>query len=230
MNIRNIIIGLVVLALVIIGGAVAFLSFSAGDGEASQDIADVAQTVDDAGTATVMTIVSDESEASFTLEEDLRGTRTTVVGVTDQVGGEIAINFDNPTASTIGTITINARTIATDNDFRNQALRSQILRSARDEYEFITFEPTSITGLPDSITIGETYTFDIIGNLTIIDTTEEVTFTTDVTIVSETEISGSASSSVIYADWGINIPNVPGVANVETDADLVINFVARTAE
>jgi len=230
MNIRNIIIGLVVLALVIIGGAVAFLSFSAGDGEASQDIADVAQTVDDAGTATVMTIVSDESEASFTLEEDLRGTRTTVVGVTDQVGGEIAINFDNPTASTIGTITINARTIATDNDFRNQALRSQILRSARDEYEFITFEPTSITGLPDSITIGETYTFDIIGNLTIIDTTEEVIFTTDVTIVSETEISGSASSSVIYADWGINIPNVPGVANVETDADLVINFVARTAE
>lgn len=230
MSVKNILIGLVILAIVIVGGGFAFLSFTAGDGEASDDISNVSQNIEDTGEATVMTIIAEESEASFTLDEDLAGVRTTVIGTTDQVGGEIALNLDNPGSATVGTITINARTLATDNNFRNQALRSQILQSADDDYEFITFEPTSINGLPDRVSIGETYTFDIVGDLTIIDTTAETTFTTEVTIVSATEISGTASSSIIYADWGITIPSVPRVANVETDADLVINFVARAGE
>ena len=82
-----------------------------------------------------------ESQATFTLQEDLRGARTTVVGATSEIGGNIMVNLTDPSASSIGTILINARTLETDNSFRNRALRSQILKSAQDAHEFIVFEP-----------------------------------------------------------------------------------------
>lgn len=228
MNLKNIVISIVVIGLLAVGSVFAYLYIAGGDGEVSQDIADVSQSIEGDGEAVVFSIVSEESEASFTLEEDLRGTRTTVVGTTNQVGGEVALNFDNPASSEVGTITINARSLQTDNNFRNQALRSDILRSANDDYEFITFEPTSLSGLPDTVEVGETYTFDIIGDLTIIDTTNEVTFNAEVTIVSESEITGSATTNVTYGDWGIPVPSAPLVANVEDNADLAIDFVARS--
>ena len=86
-------------------------------------------------------IVSDESQASFTVEEDLRGVRTTVVGATSDVAGTINVVLGEPSQSTIGDILISARTLTTDNDMRNRALRSRILFSAQDENEFIVFEP-----------------------------------------------------------------------------------------
>lgn len=173
-------------------------------------------------------IVADESLASFTLEEDLRGIRTTVIGSTNEVGGSIMVDLANPANSTIGTILINARTLETDNSFRNRALRSQILKSARDEFEFIVFEPRALGNFSaDSAAAGETINFDITGDLTVVGVTREATFSAEVTLDSETQISGSASVNLLYADFGLVIPDVPSVANVTDDVDLQIDFVAR---
>lgn len=227
MNFKNIVIGIVVAGVLAIGAGVAYLYIAGGDGEVSQDINDVAEAIETEEDSVVFSIVSEESEASFSLDEDLRGARVTVIGTTNQVGGDFAINFANPSVSEVGIITINARSLETDNDFRNRAMRSDILQSAQDEYEFITFEPTSISGLPDNVEIGETYTFDIMGDLTIIETTSPVTFNAEVTIVSDTEITGSASTNILYGEWGLPVPSAPIIANVSEDADLTINFVAR---
>lgn len=228
MNLRNIIIGIVLVVILAVGAGIGYLYIAGGDGEVSQDISNVSEGIEAEAEAVVFSIVSEESEASFSLEEDLRGSRITVVGTTNQVGGDFAIDFANPSASEVGTITINARSLETDNNFRNQAMRSDILQSAQDEYEFITFAPTSLSGLPDSVEIGETYTFDIIGDLTIIDTTTEVTFNAEVTIVSETEITGSATTNILYGEWGLPVPSAPIIANVSEEADLAINFVASS--
>lgn len=214
----------------------------------SEDTVADAQTVDDsedtvtedtaetdteeavASEAIAFSIDSEQSSASFTLEEDLRGERVTVVGTTPDVGGTITVNMSDPSASTVGTIAVNARTLETDADMRNRAIRSRILNSAEDEYEFIIFEPTALSNFSaESVSVGDTLTFDITGNLTIKDTTNEVTFTTSVTVDSDTQISGTASANVLYADYGLVIPDVPSVANVTDDVDLEINFVA-TAE
>ena len=173
-------------------------------------------------------IVADESLASFTLEEDLRGIRTTVIGSTNEVGGSIMVDLANPANSTIGTILINARTLETDNSFRNRALRSQILKSARDEFEFIVFEPRALGNFSaDSVAAGETINFDITGDLTVVGVTREATFSAEVTLDSETQISGSASVNLLYADFGLVIPDVPSVAKVTDDVDLQSDFVAR---
>lgn len=173
-------------------------------------------------------IVAEESSASFTLEEDLRGVRTTVVGTTGEVGGSIMVDLANPTNSSIGTILINARTLETDNSFRNRALRSQILKSAQDGFEFITFEPSELGDFSaDTVAVGETINFDIVGDLTVTGVTRGVVFSAEVTLDSETQISGSASAHLLHADFGLVIPDVPSVANVTEDVELRFDFVAR---
>ena len=173
-------------------------------------------------------IVAAESQATFTLEEDLRGARTTVVGATREVAGVIYVNLADPTASSIGAIIINARTLETDNSFRNRAIRSQILRTAQDAYEFIVFEPQELSNFSsDSIAVGESITFDVTGDLTVVDATRTVTFVVEVTLDSETQLSGIASVSVLRGDFGLTIPDVPSVANVTDEVDLALQFVAR---
>lgn len=182
-----------------------------------------------ASSGVVFSIVPDESEVRFQLQEDLRGTRTTVIGTTNEVAGDVTVNFDDPSQSDVGTILINLRTIATDNEFRNRAIRGEILQSARDEFEFGEFDPTSIAGLPDTVTMGEAFTFQVTGNLVLRGVSNEVTFDVTVTPVSETRIEGSASAVVNRTLYGMEIPSAPGVANVDEEVQLSINFVA-TAE
>lgn len=77
----------------------------------------------------VFEIVPAESQARFIIDEVLRGAPVTVVGATDQVAGQIAIDVANPGATQVGQILVNARTLATDNDFRNRAIKNQILNT-----------------------------------------------------------------------------------------------------
>lgn len=173
-------------------------------------------------------IVAAESEASFTLEEDLSGVRTTVIGSTTEVGGRIMVDLADPSASTIGTVLINARTLETDNSFRNRALRSQILRSAQDEHEFIVFQPRELSNFSaDSVTVGESMSFEVTGDLTVVGVTRDVAFSAEVSLDSESQISGSASVTLLHADFGLVIPDVRSVANVTDDVELKLEFVAR---
>lgn len=169
-------------------------------------------------------IVQAESEARFLMDELLRGEPVTVVGVTDQVAGEILVDFANPAAAQVGTININARTLATDSDFRNKAIKNKILET--DAYEFITFAPTAIAGLPDSVSMGDTFTFEMTGDLTIRDITHEVVFAVNITAVSDSRLEGSATSSVARADYNLVIPSVPSVAEVDEDVVIELDFVA----
>ncbi len=232
MNSRRFWLGVVIGLVVVAVGAAAFVWFSGGSGEASQPIS--APTLEAAassaeGTATTFNIVAEESEVRFLLDEDLRGERITVVGVTNQVAGQIAVDFDTPANSEIGVIRINVRTLATDNEFRNRAIRGQILQSQNDAFEFAQFTPTAISGMPETVTIGEPITFQITGDLLIRDVSQPVTFETTVTPVSETRLEGQARAVIQRGDYGLTIPNVPGVANVEEEVELEIDFIATAA-
>ena len=177
-----------------------------------------------AGVLRIYEISQADSQVRFELDEELRGQPKTVVGVTDQVAGEMAVNLSDLASTQVGVLRINARTLATDNDFRNRAIQNQILDTGA--HEFITFTPTSIDGLPASAAVGEEITFTIAGDLTIRDITQPVVFTVTATAVSEGELAGTASAIVLRADYGLQIPSVPNVANVEEEVELYIDFVA----
>lgn len=177
-----------------------------------------------AGGLTVYEISPAASTVQFELDEDLRGVRTTVVGSTDQVAGQLALDLSDLSTAQVGQIQINARTLATDNNFRNRAIQNEILETGA--YEFISFVPTAVNGLPASAAVGEEISFTVDGDLTIRDITEPVTFTVVATAVSDTQISGTATATVLRETYGLTIPEVPNVANVENEVDLIISFVA----
>lgn len=175
-------------------------------------------------------IVQEESEARFNIDETLRGADITVVGVTNEVAGDVIVNFGNPSASQVGTIRINVRTLTTDNDFRNRALRSDILESAQDEFEFSDFVPTSLDGLPDSAAVGDMVEFQITGDLDLHGVTRSLTFDATVTLVSEERIEGYASTTILYSDFNIVVPQPPPVSFIDDEVVMEIEFVALAVD
>lgn len=174
--------------------------------------------------AVLFGIVSEESEARFTLNEMLRGNPKTVVGATNQVAGEILFDLGDLSGAVLGEIVVNARGLKTDNDFRNRAVANAILQTGT--YENITFKPVKITGLPASVEVGDVVTFQVTGDLTIRDVTMSETFDLTVTVVSGERLEGLGSAMVAYADYGIAIPDAPGVAEVDEEVLLEIAFAA----
>lgn len=163
--------------------------------------------------------------ARFFIDEVLFGRDTTVEGVTPLVTGEVTFDLANPQAAQVNIISIDARDFTTDDNQRNNQIRGRILRANQDETRFITFEPVTLNGLPEQVAVGETFTFDITGNLTIAGFTREETFTTTVTVMGEDRLEGSASTVVRHADYNLSIPSVPFVARVEDEVILEIVFV-----
>jgi polyisoprenoid-binding protein YceI len=192
-------------------------------------ITTMADNATDSGQATgtdapIYQIESSASQASFTINEVLRGSPKTVIGTTNQISGQIAFDVDDPSTAQVGTILIDARTLATDDTSRNRAIDNQILDT--NQYEYISFTPTQISGLPDSVTLGQPFTLQMTGDLTIRDTMRPVTFEVTVTPNADGSLTGTANTAIPYSDWGITIPNVPFVASVDNQVVLQLDFYA----
>lgn len=247
---RSIIGWIAALVIAIGGAAFAWLWFAGGSGEPSTELTtptiaadstaptgeagnatspqddDATSTTEGSG-ATAFVIDSAQSEASFEIDEELRGTPQTVVGSTDQVAGQVAVDPSDLSTAQFSEIVINARTFQTDSSRRDRAIRGPvILNSASDEFEFIMFMVTSLEGLEGAAQPGETLSFTVTGDLTVKETTDQVTFDVSAMFTDDGTIEGSASTTVLRSDFDIGIPSVPGVANVSDEVVLNLDFVA----
>jgi polyisoprenoid-binding protein YceI len=171
-------------------------------------------------------ILGAESEARFVINEVLQGNPKTVIGVSNEVSGEIYFDVQDPSASEVGTILIDSGSFVTDNSFRNGAIKRFILQS--DEFEFIVFEPTEIEGLPEQVGRGESVVLTITGDLTIRDVTQPTTFQTEVKTISDTRLEGYAMLLILRSDFGLTIPEVPQVAGVDDELILEFEFIAES--
>jgi polyisoprenoid-binding protein YceI len=176
------------------------------------------------GSVTVMVIQQSESEARFIIDEVLRGSPKTVIGTTSQITGEIRVDKNSPAATVLGPFSVEASTLKTDSSFRNEAIYKAILQTG--EFPFVTFEPTSVDGLPETVSVGDQLEFQVTGNLTIRDITHEATFDVTVEVVADNILQGSASTTINRADYNLTIPSVPQVADVSEQVRLELNFVA----
>lgn len=172
-------------------------------------------------------IVPTQSTASFSLEEDLRGTHITVLGTTAEVSGAVKVDRTNLASLQLDPIRINARTFVTDSEQRNNAIRRMILKTENDANEFIEFTPKSVVNAPASANIGERFSFKAVGDLKVSGVTKEVAFEGTATFISEDQVMGMAQTNVHYPDFGVTVPNLPFLANVDQDTTLKIDFVAK---
>jgi polyisoprenoid-binding protein YceI len=179
-----------------------------------------------AGTVTY-SIVPEESTVTYTVDEQFlnEGVRdATAVGTTNEVEGDIYFDPDNPQNSEVGTITINIRSFESDSERRDERIREEWLES--NEYPIATFEPTEIEGLPETYTDGEELTIQIMGDLTVRETTQPTTFETTGVIEGD-EMRGTATTQILMTDFGFEPPNILNVLRVEDEVLLTFDFVAR---
>lgn len=214
--------------VIVIAAAVAYIWFSGGSGQPTTTTltASLERQPDDS--RTLFQLIAAESEVRFLIDETLLGAPTTVIGVTNEIAGEMLVDPTDLLKTEIGPIRINVRTLETDNEFRNRAIRGQIFEANRPEYEFAEFSIRDLIGLPDTIDIGESVTIDIVGQFLLHGVTREVTFEATLELTSASRLEGTAHAVVRYEDFGIRIPEAPGVANVSDEVQLELDFVAET--
>lgn len=217
--------GLFVLVLALLGAG-AFFYITRPVKAPSADVPSKDATHAPAGT-TRYAVTPGDSGAEFNVWEVLRGKDFLVVGKTTNVHGDIFLNRETPSASTMGTIRVNARALKTDSPQRDGAIARLILRSENDANEWMTFAPTALSGMPAVIVEGQTFNFSATGNLTIAGVTRSATFHGSVTLTDAATLTGHAETTVQYKDFGLTIPNVPFVARVDENVALKVNLVAR---
>lgn len=242
---RSVVAILGALAAVVIGGATWF--FTRGDAEPTTEVTappiaasetsqaaatettevpDTTEPVSDEPAIATSFELTDASSATFRIDEELRGSPTTVVGTSGIVVGRIEIDPDDLSNSQIGEILINARDFETDSGLRNRAIRGPILDT--DVFEFISFVPMTIEGLEGAATVGQELSFTVSGDLTIRDITQPVTFEVSAVLTSENTIEGTATTVVERGPFDLVIPSVPSVANVAEEVPLTLDFVAES--
>ena len=226
------------LAAVAIAGWLAYVWFSGGSGEPSAEV--TAPTVAapaategpaaEGGGQVVFEIDKTSSEVRFEIDETLRGSPFRVVGTTSEVAGQILVDFDDPTASEVGEIVINVRTLSTDDSLRDRAIRGQILGTNNDDNEFARFVPGAVEGIPEQIAPGDSFPVTITGDFTLSGVTRPVTFQGQVTLATPDRLQIEATATVLYADFDLSIPEIPIVSNVSDEVLLAVTLTALTPE
>lgn len=189
---------------------------------------DAGEVPEPAAGGKTFTIVPEDSEARFIINEILSGNEKTVYGTTTAVEGAISVDYEKPAGVSMSVIRVDLSTLATDNNFRNRALHTAILQTGNDDFRYASFEAAGFSGLPESVVIGQAFNFQISGTLTIHGVSKGVTFEATVTPVSETRLEGLAALVVVYEDFDVRILRLPDqVASVEDTAALELAFVAE---
>ncbi len=245
-------LGWILGGLLLVGaGFIAWLYFAGGSGEPSTELttptlaaedtappADAPETTGSSdstapsvgGSSVAFVIDPAQSVAAFEIDEVLRGEPTHVVGTTSELAGQLEFDPSDLAAARFSQIVVNARTFETGSGNRDRAIRGPvILNSASDEFEFITFDATSVDGLTGEATVGETLEFTVTGDLTIKGTTSPTTFDVTATLVDEATIQGEAETTVTRGAFDLGIPSAPGVADVGDDVVIRLEFVATAA-
>lgn len=211
---------LIVLVTMVLAGSIwiVYVWFDGGPAESTRPVE--ATPVDNSDTSFFeYRLVPGQSTASFVVDEILRGDPSTVVGVTEQLDGSILLSFETGTI-VMGQFEINLRSLRTGDELRDRTIRSRILQSNRDEFEFSVFDPREVTRTPDAFAVGDRLELQVVGDLQLRDITRETVFTMELAIESREQIRVAAVTEVAWEDFDITVPYVGG--------DSMVSFVAPT--
>jgi polyisoprenoid-binding protein YceI len=227
---NNTIIGAVVVLVLVAGGIYMTVTkdkeVSTVDSLTEQNVAgDASQTGDTENpNQKTMTVVSAESQATYEIDEVLRGTPTHVVGTSRDITGSIV--FDTTTNKVqIAEVKLDASTLKTDIAMRDGNVKKLVLKSDQSANQFITFKTTAIEG--ESLEVQKEFPVKVTGDLTISGVTKSIIFNGMARLGLDNSLTVKASTDLTYGDFGVAVPDLPFLANVSKTVKLTVDLVAR---
>jgi len=158
-------------------------------------------------------IVSDQSEASYTVNEKFANlpAPNDAVGKTNQITGQIALTPDGKVADG-GKITVNVMSLTSDRSQRDNYIRKNSLESGM--FPDAVLMITSAEGLNAPLG-GSPTRFKLIGTMTIHGVTKPITWDTTASMTGDT-INGNASTTFKMGDFNIMPPMVAILSTSDT--------------
>lgn len=174
------------------------------------------------------TIVADESQAGYAVEEEFFGQDVsffTTMGSTAVISGEIEIVIRGSEVS-LGDnrIEVNLDTLQSDDPRRDRRLRTQWLES--ELYPLAVFRGRSIANFPADPAEDQPLNFQLTGDMTIREITNPMTFDVTATLSGDM-LSGTATGNLLMVDYGFEPPSVAGILQVTDGVTVTVDFAAR---
>jgi len=151
-------------------------------------------------------VVGEGSVAGYRVDEILFGQNVTAVGRTSSVSGQIEIDGQ---AVVSGSFSVDLTSVRSDSDRRDSQFANRIM----DVLNFPTadFRLTSPIQIPDDALESAPFTAQATGELSLRGTSRAVVL--DVTAqLTDGVVEISTSAEVVFAEWGIPDPSLPGVS------------------
>jgi polyisoprenoid-binding protein YceI len=176
-------------------------------------------------TALILELADDGNQARYRVREQLVGVDlpNDAVGRTPDVSGRIVLDDEGGVDPEASTIVVAVSGLASDRDRRDGYVRGRILRA--EEYPTVELRPTAVRGLPFPLPAAGTHTFELVGDLTVLDVTRPTTW--QVTAVFDGQgVTGSAMTRFTFEDFALTQPRVPVVLSVADTIALEVDFDA----
>jgi len=170
-----------------------------------------------------LVVVPEKSEARYRVREQLANVSlpNDAIGRTNEVTGTIVLKTDGSIVSPDSKFVVGLQTLQTDRSQRDNYVRRNVLQI--DQYPTVVFVPTQVTGLPSPLPQSGDVTFKLVGDLTIRNVTQQVTW--DVTgKIQGNELAGQATTSFKFDYFGLTQPKVPVVLSVEDHIQLELDM------
>jgi polyisoprenoid-binding protein YceI len=180
----------------------------------------------DKGAPVRYAIAADGSEVRYRVREQLVGLSfpNDAVGVTSAIEGTIAFDSQGRVVAGGSRVTVDLRTLRSDEVRRDNYLRRNTLET--DRYPTVTFAPTEARGLPTPLPQSGSVPFELVGDLSIKDVVRRVTWTATGTFEGP-RVGVRARTAFRFGDFGLRVPRVSVVLSVEDDIKLEADLVLR---
>lgn len=163
------------------------------------------------------------TEARYRVKEQLARLNfpSDAVGTTQQVTGAIILRADTLAFQEGSRITVDLRTLKSDQSRRDSYIRDNTLET--HQYPYAEFVPREVRGLSGSLPTQGQVLFQIIGDMTVHGVTRSIAWDVTATF-GEKEIVGQAKTSFRFEDFNMTIPRVMAVLSVEDNIRLEMDF------
>lgn len=165
-----------------------------------------------------------QSQIEFAIGEILAGSPLTALGHTRHVEGYLVLNKTTQELSFYqDQVKIDARTLRTNNDSRDNAIKRFVLETTEPENYYITFSLTQPLKLTANT---EPQTVNVTGKLTISGVTKEISFQAQVTSTTQ-QLTVDFKTELTRSEFEVKTPEVPFVAKVDDNFQVTGHLIAK---
>ncbi len=169
-----------------------------------------------------------QTTVEYAVSEVLLGNNQITRGRTNAVEGEFQLYMQNGQVFVaLSNFQVDLRTLTTDNNVRDQAIRKNWLES--DKFPKAIFVANAVQGLPADAVQNQPYKFQVTGDMTIRNITRPLTFEVTVTVTGQT-IRGEGTATLYMKDFGFDPPSIAGTTIVSDPVKVTIKGVANLIE